>query len=66
MNRKYILSAVLAAAIVGALIYLYAGSKVPAGQAPLQSLTPQNLAEIKNGFNAANDDVKLLLLLSPT
>jgi len=49
-----------------ALVYLYSGTQVPAGQPPLENLTAQNLPDIKNEFNAAKDDVRLLLLLSPT
>jgi len=66
MNRKYILVAILTAALVGALLYLYGGSQTPAGQRPLQSLKAQNVAEIKDAFNATRDDVRVLLLLSPT
>ena len=66
MNRKQILAALLAIALAGALYYLYGGSQTPAGQPPLQKLTTQNLAEVKSAFNAAKDDVRVLLLLSPT
>lgn len=66
MKRKYILGALLAVALLALLVYVYGGSQTPAGQPPLQSLTAQNVAEIKSEFNAAKDDVRLLLLLSPT
>ena len=67
MKRKYILSAFLTASVIGVLAYyLYGGSQTPPGQAPLESLTAQNVAEIKNAFNAAKGDARLLLLLSPT
>lgn len=66
MRRKYILLALLTFALVGVLFYLYAGSQVPSGQPPLQSLTPQNLAGLERAFNAAKNDVRVLLLLSPT
>jgi len=66
MNRKYILVAILAIAFAAALFYFYSGSETPAGQAPLQSLTTQNVAGVKNAFNATRDDVRVLLLLSPT
>lgn len=65
MKPKYILGA-LATVLLLALIYFYGGSQAPSGQPPLQSITPQNVAEVKNQFNAANDDVRVLLLLSPT
>jgi hypothetical protein len=66
MKSKYLISALLTALLVGALVYFYGGSQPPAGQPLLQSLTAQNVAEIKNEFNAAKDDVRVLLLLSPT
>jgi hypothetical protein len=66
MNRKYILSAILTVALVGALFYFYGGSRAPSGQAPLLRLTTQNAATIKDAFNAAKGDVRVLLLLSPT
>jgi hypothetical protein len=66
MNRRYLVGGILTVAVIGALIYFYGGSQGPAGQAPLESLTAQNSANIKNRFNAAKDDVRVLLLLSPT
>jgi len=66
MRQKSFLAAILSLAFVGALVSFYSGGQVPSGQAPLQSLTPQNLTEIKNSFNAAKNDVRVLLLLSPT
>jgi hypothetical protein len=66
MSGKYIAGALATAALAGALVYFYGGSQAPAGQAPLQSLTSQNVAEIKNAFNAANGDARVLVLLSPT
>ena len=66
MNRKYILLVVLALVLIGVAFYLYGGSEVPPGQPPLQSLTQQNVAEAGNSFNAAKDDVRVLILVSPT
>jgi len=66
MNSKYIVTAMLAALLVGALLYFHGGSQAPPGQPPLQSLTAQNVTEIENAFNAAKDDVRVLVLLSPT
>ena len=65
MRGRYIVGAVLAAILI-AVLYLYGGSQTPSGQAPLQNVTAQNVAEIKNEFNAAQGDVRALLLLSPT
>ena len=66
MNRKYIVAATLTALVAGALLYFYGGSQAPPGQPPLQSLTAQNVTAIENAFNAAKDDVRVLVLLSPT
>jgi hypothetical protein len=66
MNRKYTLIAVFAIALAGALFYFYGGSRTPTGQPPLQKLTTQNVAEVKDAFNAAKGDIRVLLLLSPT
>lgn len=66
MKRRYIVGAVLAAVLIAALVYLYGGSQTPSGQPPLQNVTAQNVGEIKNDFNAARGEVRVLLLLSPT
>ena len=66
MARKLILAAILAAALFGAFVYLRSGGQTPSGQAPLQALTAQNFPDIRNSFNSASSDVRVLLLLSPT
>ncbi len=66
MKARHIVGAVVAALLIAAALYLYGGSQTPSGQAPLQNVTAQNVAEIKNDFNAAKGDVRVLLLLSPT
>jgi hypothetical protein len=66
MKRRYVFGAVVATLLLAGVIYLYGGSQAPAGQAPLKRVTAQNLGEIKSAFNAANGDVRVLVLLSPT
>lgn len=66
MKRKYIILGLLAVLAFGALAYFYGGSQSPSGQRPLRSLTAQNIAELRDEFNAAKDDVRVFLLLSPT
>ena len=66
MKLRYIVVALVVALVAGGLFYFYGGSQAPAGQAPLTSLTAENVAEVKNQFNAAKDSVRVLLLLSPT
>ena len=66
MKRAYIVSAIPVALLAAAGLYLYSGGQTPAGQPPLQNLSAQSVGEIKDEFNAAKDDVRVLLLLSPT
>jgi len=66
MKFKYIVGAIAAVSIAGGLFYFYGGSQTPSGQPPLDRLTAENVAEVKNQFNAAKDSVRVLLLLSPT
>jgi hypothetical protein len=66
MKRAYIVVGILVALLAAAGLYLYSGGQTPAGQPPLKNLSAQRVGEIKNEFNAAKDDVRVLLLLSPT
>ena len=66
MKRKYIVGAVLVGLLIVAVLYLYGGGQAPAGQPPLRNVTAQTVGEIKNEFNAARDEPRVLLLLSPT
>ena len=66
MSRKRILMMIVALAFGWVLFYLYAGHQTPEGQPPLAELNPLNFASIENVFNAARDEVRVLLLLSPT
>ena len=66
MKRKWIIVGVLGASLATAMAYLYGGHHVPSGQPPLQDLTPQTVNDLKDDFNAAKGNVRLLLLLSPT
>lgn len=47
-------------------LYLYYGTKVPAGQPAVVPLTEANIEELRSSFNAVSDDVRIILLLSPT
>jgi hypothetical protein len=66
MKSKYILIGILSIVLLGTLVYFYAGSQAPSGQSPIQKLTAQNVVDIKSAFNATKDDVRVLVLLSPT
>jgi hypothetical protein len=66
MQRNRILLIIVLLALLGTGLHFYGGTRTPAGQAPLTSLTPQSFAELKTAFNEAKDDVRVLVLLSPT
>ena len=66
MKLKNIAGVVVAAALAGGLVYFYGGSQAPVGQPPLHDLTSQNIVDIETAFNGAKDDVRALLLMSPT
>jgi hypothetical protein len=66
MKARYIIVTIFAALLLAASFYLYSGSQAPAGQVPLRNITADNISDIKNEFNAANGDARVLLLLSPT
>lgn len=66
MKREHVMGALVAVILLALLFYFYGGSQAPPGQPPLRSLTAQNIAEIRNPFNTAKDEVRVLLLLSPT
>jgi len=66
MRWKYLAGAAALAVLLALFLYSSGGGHTPQGQPPLRALTAQNIAEIKDKFNAAEDDVRVLLLLSPT
>ena len=68
MKRRFKYTAgVLAAAILGGtFLYYYGGSRTPSGQPPLERLGAGNATGVRNAFNAARDQVRVLQLLSPT
>jgi hypothetical protein len=65
MKVKYILGTLLAV-MFAALFYFYGGSQAPRGQAPLESITTQTVADVRSQFNSAKNDVRVLFLSSPT
>jgi hypothetical protein len=66
MKPKYIIGGILVASLLAALLYLYGGGQAPSGQPPMRNLTAQTVGEIRSEFNAAKDEPRVLLLLSPT
>ena len=65
-RSRRILGFIFLAIVAGIVLYLYAGSTVPAGQSPLKRLTAGNFDELQSAFNSAKDSVRVIALLSPT
>jgi len=61
---------ILVAFVIAALLVVgwrfYGGHTVPLGQAPLVSLPPNEIEQLRAAFNNASGDVRIVLLLSPT
>jgi hypothetical protein len=67
VKRKGIIAAFLGIAILLLLsFYFFWGSSVPNGQQPLVKLNSSNFVSIKDAFNASANDVRLIVMLSPT
>ncbi len=66
MKRKYVFGGLLPILVLAAALYFSRLGHAPSSQPPLQYLTRQNAGDFKQAFNAAKDDVRVLLLLSPT
>lgn len=66
MKQRYVVGTAVSVVLLMALIYLYGGSQVPAGQRPLRRLGADSVVVLKNEFNAAKDQARVLLLLAPT
>jgi hypothetical protein len=49
-----------------AVLYISGGNQSPPGQPSLSDITAQTESTLKTSFNAAGQDVRLLLFLSPT
>jgi hypothetical protein len=65
MTRKLFLT-IPAALFLGASLFHYGGHTAPPTQPALVDLTPESLPTMEAAFNKAKDEVRVLLLLSPT
>lgn len=65
-NRLPIVASLIIVGLLGNGWYLYRGERVPSGQPALVSLSVANFDMLRASFNAASDDVRIVLLLSPT
>lgn len=68
MKRKLIILVISAAAIVPVILffYLFWGSTVPTGQQLLVRLNNENFASLKEEFNKSPNDIRVMVMLSPT
>ncbi len=66
MTTKRILTIAGSLALAGALFYFYGGHQTPDGQLPLAELNSGNFASLGEAFNAAEGEVRVILMFSPT
>jgi len=64
--RFGILTALVFACLLALCWHFYGGTRVPAGQPPLVTLTSTNFEQLRAAFNEATGEVRVVLLLSPT
>lgn len=65
-RRKLALIAVIVALLLAAVWYQFGGHRTAAGQPPLAELTAGSLEAFRADFNAAADQPRMIVLLSPT
>ncbi len=65
-RKKLLVFAVAVAALLGAGWYQFGGHRTPKGQPPLADLNAASLDQLRADFNAAADETRMILLLSPT
>lgn len=67
MSRRIrIAAAVVVAALMATAIYLLVAQRAPAGQPPLAMLDATSMGALRSDFNAAADQIRIIVLLSPT
>jgi hypothetical protein len=66
MKKKTIVFGIVAVLLLLAAAYFWGPSSVPPGQASLLTLTAANFSEFEKSFDADSDDLRLVLLFSPT
>lgn len=65
-KRLGILAVLVLVGLLALSRYFYGDGTVPAGQPALVALTEGNFEQLRMAFNSASDDVRVVLLLSPT
>lgn len=66
MKRRTLLVMAGVVVVLAALAYALSGHHAPAGQPPLAELTAATLPTLQEEFNRYSDEVRVILLLSPT
>ena len=65
-RRKLALVAVIVALQLAAAWYQFGGHRTALGQPPLAELNTESLEQLRADFNAAADQPRMIVLLSPT
>jgi hypothetical protein len=67
MNRRRALALTVLIALVAAFGWWRFGTRiVPAGQPPLETIDAASMTALREDFNRASGDVRIIALLSPT
>ncbi len=65
-SRKIALVVVIVALLLGGAWYQFGGHRTAPGQPPLTELNAAALDQLRADFNAAADQPRMIVLLSPT
>ena len=65
-GRKIALVGVIVALLLAAAWYQFGGHRTAPGQPPLAELTAVSLEQLRADFNAAANQPRMIILLSPT
>lgn len=65
-RRKIALVAVIVGLLLAAAWYQFGGHRTAPGQPPLAELNTESLEQLRVDFNAAADQPRMIVLLSPT
>ena len=65
-RRKLAVIAVIVALVLAAAWYQFGGHRTAPGQPPLAELSAGSLEQLRADFNAAADQPRMIVLLSPT
>jgi hypothetical protein len=66
VKRRTVVVVALVVVLVATIWYAFAGHEAPAGQPPLAELSATTLQDLQKEFNQHADEMRVILLLSPT